>query len=115
MDREMSQPQVAHVLGVIPDTVTGWELNRHRPTAKMSMRIIRFIGYNPFKTLEVNIGTQLFEARMILGDTQSQVAYALRCDESNLRYIELGVRTPSKRIHAKILSYVEKALGLIGS
>lgn len=41
----MSQLQVARAIGVTPDTVTGWELNRNKPTAKIARKTIEFIEY----------------------------------------------------------------------
>ena len=35
--------------GVTPDTVTGWELNRHKPSFKFAKVITEFLGYFPFK------------------------------------------------------------------
>lgn len=115
IDQGLSQPDVAKLLKVRADTVTGWELNRHVPTAKISARIIQFIGYNPFENMESGIGTKLLHARMIIGDTQCQVANALGCDESNIRYIELGIRNPGRLIRNKLMSYIEKAWILAAS
>ena len=47
LDRELSQPQVAKLLKVTTDTVTGWELNRHEPQQRFRQRIFRFFGYKP--------------------------------------------------------------------
>ncbi|MBK7407208.1 MAG: helix-turn-helix transcriptional regulator [Saprospirales bacterium] len=48
LDRGLSQPEVARILQVTPDTVTGWELNRHKPRGKSARAIIEFLGNNPF-------------------------------------------------------------------
>ena len=43
LDRGLTQLEVASKLKVTADSVTGWELNRHNPTAKLAKRILEFI------------------------------------------------------------------------
>jgi len=50
LDRGLSQPEVARILNVDPDTVTGWELNRNQPSLKHAKAITDFLGYIPFET-----------------------------------------------------------------
>ena len=49
LDRGLSQSDVARILKVAADTVTGWELNRFKPSNKHSRAIIEFLGYIPFE------------------------------------------------------------------
>ncbi|KAA3630601.1 MAG: XRE family transcriptional regulator [Bacteroidetes bacterium] len=51
LDRNLSQPDVAKLLGVTTDTVTNWELNRNQPRAKFVNKIISFLDYIPFRNL----------------------------------------------------------------
>ncbi|MCB9284591.1 MAG: helix-turn-helix transcriptional regulator [Lewinellaceae bacterium] len=51
LDRGLSQPEVARILQVTSDTVTGWELNRHKPRGKSARVIIEFLGYS---SLQIN-------------------------------------------------------------
>ncbi|TNE64221.1 MAG: XRE family transcriptional regulator [Bacteroidetes bacterium] len=44
LDRGLSQSELARLLNVTTDTITGWELNRHEPTAKLAKRISNFLG-----------------------------------------------------------------------
>src|SRR5690606_29370696 len=69
LDRGLSQPQVAKTLKVTTDTVTGWELNRHQPPARLAKRIIQFLEYIPSKGGKESLGTRLRLARQILGHT----------------------------------------------
>lgn len=110
IDRGLSQPQVAKVLNVTTDTVTYWETNRNEPTAKFARAIIEFLGYLPFSFDESSIGKQLYYARLITGNTQKQVAKAIGCDASNLRYIELDSRRPHGFVKQQIQAFIEKAL-----
>lgn len=107
LDMGLSQPEVAKILKVTPNTITGWELNRHQPPARLAKRIIQFLGYLPFQDEAVSIGKKLYFARLISGKTQEQVAVKIGCDESNLRYIELDKRRPGKRTIVKIQNFIE--------
>jgi transcriptional regulator with XRE-family HTH domain len=109
LDRGLSQPEVAKILKVAADTVTGWELNRHKPPARMTKRIIEFLGYAPTNENQSSLGERLRHAREILGHTQKQAAKRMRCDESNIRYIELGKRTPRQKTSQKIEKYIWQA------
>ncbi len=109
IDRGLSQPQVAKLLNVTTDSVTGWELNRYEPQARLAKRIIKFIGYLPFNTEDLSIGRKLYLARLISGQTQEQVAAEIGCDESNLRYIELDKRKTGKQTMSKIQGFIEAA------
>ena len=100
---------MAKLLKVTPDTVTGWELNRHQPPARLAKRIILFLGYIPFQEEALSIGRKLYFARLLTGMTQEQVAAKIGCDESNLRYIELDKRKPGKQTMAKIQGFLATA------
>ncbi len=109
LDGNLSQPEVAKILKVSTDTIIGWELNRYEPTAKLAKSAIDYLGYNPFLGEEHSLGKQLYHARLITGKTQKEVAEVLGCDESNLRYIELGQRKPQPETLGKILGYIRNA------
>ena len=47
--RGLSQPDVAKILHFTPDTVTGWEQNRHKPSVKSARAITEFLGYFLFR------------------------------------------------------------------
>ena len=110
LDRGLSQSDVARVLHVTPDTVTGWELNRHEPPAKSAKGVIAFLGYFPFSNENNTLGKQLYYARLITGKTQRQVAKEIGCDESNLRLIERDERKPQPGTHQKIQDFINAAL-----
>lgn len=110
LDRRMSQAEVAAILMVSNDTVNGWELNRHRPTAKMAKKIVEFLDYMPFDLATDSLADRLYHARMVSGFTQSQIALKLNCDVSNLRYIELGRRRPHEPLHVKILEFIRNTV-----
>ena len=109
LDRGLSQSQVAKLLEVTTDTVTGWELNRHAPPMRLAKRIVKFLGYPPGQENHCSIGKQLYFARRVLGHTQEQAAKKMGCDESNIRYIELGKRKPQLRTLKLIEEYFSLA------
>ena len=111
LDRGLSQPQVAKALKVTPDTVTGWELNKHQPSARLAKGIIKFLGYFPTNEQQGSLGKRLRQARQILGHTQEQAAKKMHCDESNIRYIELGKRNPQKDTIKRIERYILLTFG----
>ena len=102
LDRGLSQSDVARRLDVTTDTVTGWEMNRHQPPAKLAKAIIDFLGYVPFASPQDSLGKRLRLARLASGMTQKEVAAWIGCDESNLRRIELDQRRPQKPIREKL-------------
>ena len=110
LDRGLSQPDVAKILKVTTDSVTGWELNRNEPTPKFAGAIIAFLGYFPFADVDQSFGKRLYYARLITGKTQEQVAELIGCDESNLRLIELDEREPYEGTRGKIEEYLRIAL-----
>jgi len=109
LDRGLMQSEVARILKVNQDTVTGWELNRHAPPARMAKKIIRFLGYVPPIDEQDSISKRLQKARQILGHTQEQATKKMHCDESNIRQIELGKRHPREEISRKIGRYILEA------
>lgn len=45
LNRDLSQPRVAKIIGVSADTICTWELNRHKPQTRYYDLIYNFIGY----------------------------------------------------------------------
>lgn len=97
------------MLNVTPDTVPGWELNRHEPTARFAKAIIAFLGFCPLASKSP--GKELKYARLITGKTQREVADMLGCDASNLRYIELDQRKPQPKTLKKIRDFINATRG----
>ena len=110
LEKGLSQPEVAKLLRVTTDTVTLWELNRNSPTARYFKRILTFLGYLPELGYGYSLGERLKLARHILGHTQRQAAVKMKCDCSNIRYIELNARKPQAVTNQKIERYIREAL-----
>ena len=114
LDRGLSQSDVARLLQVTTDTVTGWEMNRHGPTPKQAKAVINFLGYFPFMD-GASLGQQLYHARLVSGKTQEEVAKVIGCDESNLRLIERDERKPQPATSQKIREFIDGSLADSGS
>ena len=110
LDMGLSQPEVAKLLKVTTDTVTLWELNRNSPTARYFKKILAFLGYLPDLGYGKSLGERLKIARQIMGHTQRQAAAKMKCDCSNIRYIELNARKPQAVTNQKIERYIREAL-----
>jgi transcriptional regulator with XRE-family HTH domain len=106
LDRGLSQPHVAKIFNVSTDTVTGWELNRNKPQARLAKKIIQFLGYVPSIGSQASLGKRLRQARQILGHSQEMAGKRMGCDESNIRQIELGQRNPMSHTEQKIEKYI---------
>lgn len=106
LDRRLFQTDVARLLNVTADTVTGWELNRHNPPARYAKQIIDFLGYQPFVFEGASIGRQLQIGRLIKGHSQRQTANALVCDRTTVQFIEREKRQPRRKVTAEIQKYI---------
>ncbi len=98
------------MLNVTSDTVTGWELNRHEPPARLAKAIIAFLGFCPLAGKSP--GEELKYARLVTGKTQKEVAEMIGCDESNLRRIELDQRKPKPETLEKIRDFINTILSV---
>jgi len=67
------------------------------------------LGYFPSMGKPESLGERLRQARQILGHSQEQAAKRMRCDESNIRQIELGKRDPGMKVCRKIERYIFEA------
>jgi transcriptional regulator with XRE-family HTH domain len=50
-DKKMPAVECQKLLGVDKGTLTRWEQGKHKPSRKHLERILRFLGYDPFKNL----------------------------------------------------------------
>lgn len=94
LDLNLSQPQVANIINVTPDTITNWELNKNVPNTSYIPRIISFIGYSP-----IFHQNPVVNYRVQNGLTQKELAKILKIDPSTLLKIEKG---RSKRMSEEV-------------
>ena len=101
LDLNLSQPQVANLINVTPDTITNWELNSNKPELSYIPKIISFLGYTP--ELKIN---PIKKYRIEKGISQKAMARILEIDPATLSRIERG----SKRISNKAMMKLSKSI-----
>jgi transcriptional regulator with XRE-family HTH domain len=92
LDRKLTQLQVAGILGVDVDTVTGWELGRTRPQVHYMPGISVFLGDALELSKDSSLGERLVHYRTSRGWTQKTLAATLLIDPTTLSRIERGIQ-----------------------
>lgn len=101
LDLNLSQPQVAKLLNVTPDSITNWELNRNTPDLIYVPKIISFLGYTP----DFN-ENPIKKYRTEKGISQKELAKILNIDPTTLSRIERNKGNRSnKRINEEIVRF----------
>jgi transcriptional regulator with XRE-family HTH domain len=108
LDLKMLQKEVAERFGTTVCTIRNWEKNRSNPSLIFIPRIIQFLGYVPYDTLEQDFGKQIAAKRRFLGLSQKELAHYIDADPSTIRYWEKDKHKPSKpllRLLAAFFAY----------
>ena len=100
LDLNLSQPQVAKIINVTPDSITNRELNRGKPILTIIPKIISFLGYTPI----VNENS-IRSYRIQNGLSQKEFARILEIDPTTLSRIEGGYKGISGRVLKKLVKY----------
>lgn len=108
LDRSMTQPEVARLLGVTTETVIGMELNRYEPRPRTAQKVIEYLGFIP-TLYGTDLKGKLRLARMVAGMTQEEVAGKIGCDESTIRNVELGKRKIQARVLNLICGFIDSS------
>lgn len=87
---KLSQPQLAKLLGVVPETILNWELNYRKPSINHIGKLIQFLGYDPALPNPNSIAELLLAKRRVLGWTQKVVARNLGVDPCTWSSWECG-------------------------
>ena len=111
IQRSLSQPQVAQILGTDAETILNWEKNRCTATPKWAKKIIEFLGCLPFEWKDKDLKTQVKYARIMAGQNQKQMGIEIKVDPSTIYKILLGKSTPLPETIEKIQSYIHQNLG----
>jgi len=108
------QREVGQRTGADETTIYNWENNRSSPSLYFLPKVIKFLGYNPYKDKPKTLGEKLLSYRKNLGMTQKELAQKLGVDPSTLARWERSEGRPSRRslgainkIFFKILNFVE--------
>ena len=87
---KLSQPQLAKILGVAPETVLNWELNYRKPSINHIGKLIQFLGYDPESRNSNSIADLLLAERRKLGWSQKVAAWNLGIDPCTWSNWECG-------------------------
>jgi DNA-binding XRE family transcriptional regulator len=90
LDRNLSQPQEAKIIGVTTDTITLWENNQCLPRIGYTPKIIAFLGYNPLTPPLKTLSQILLHYRQQEGITRKKLAKKIGIDEATLTRLEEG-------------------------
>ena len=98
----LEQRELARQLGADEMTVCNWEKGRTFPSIRFLPRIVRFLGYVPFRLDSLSVGERLRLTRMLLGLSQRELARKLGVDPSTVRRWETGKSVPARHHVASI-------------
>jgi DNA-binding XRE family transcriptional regulator len=85
IESRLPQKDLAAILKVTEDCITGWEKGRNEPRIRYYPRIIEFLGYYPFEHETETLGGKLEKARRCNGWTYRRLGNALGVDGSTAR------------------------------
>jgi len=101
LDLKLLQKEVGRQLGVDECTIYNWETNQISPSLAHIPKIIRFLGYIPWKLSEDDIRRN----RQVLGISQKALARAIGVDPGTLARWESGEKKPSEIFIQKIRQF----------
>jgi len=103
LTRNLLQKDVAEILRVCEDTITGWERRRKQPQLKHLPAIIRFLRYIPDNCIDIpQLKCEIFLKRVKLGLSQRAMSKRIGIDSTTLHQIEINGRQPIKRTRNKL-------------
>jgi len=103
MDKGLLQRDVAILLKVDQDSVTGWEIRRYKPQVRHYPAIIAFLDYYPFDHETDTLPGKIRCIRYCKGYSYKQFGTLLGVDASTVRDWEQERFKAPIRIHDRIL------------
>ena len=102
LERQLTQLQLARIIGVEETSVYNWENNRSKPKVYLLPKIIEFLGYIPFEVPSKTIGDRIKSYRKEHGLSQRKLARLLGVDQTTIRDWESGKHKPIKKLLKRI-------------
>ncbi len=102
LDNKLLQVDVAEILSVCEDTVTGWEIRNTVPSIGQIPGIVKMIGYLPVRIDDSTFGGQIKKYRYEHGLTPEKFGELIPAHPSTVLAWEKGDHVPPKRIQRKI-------------
>jgi transcriptional regulator with XRE-family HTH domain len=96
------QADVAKLLNVCEDTVTGWENDRYTPQISHYPKIIEFLGYNPFPIDESMLGGRMKKYRIEQGLSHKKLGEKIGVDASTIGAWENNEHMPNRAKQKKL-------------
>jgi len=109
---KLLQSELAQMLGVCEDTITGWENGRSVPQIQFYPRLIQFLGYNPWAAETETLGGRIKLYRMEHGLSHKNLGKKLGVDASTVAAWEENEHVPnqSKRKIVEVLLHQKELL-----
>ena len=96
ISNDFLQKDIAQMLFVSEDTITGWEQNRAVPGTKQIAKLVKLLGYLPIKIDTSTLGGRITQFRYLNGLTPKEFGALVNADPSTVRAWEIGTNKPSK-------------------
>jgi len=105
---KLFQSQVAELLAVCEDSLTGWENERNEPLIYHYPKIIQFLGYNPFHIEIDTLGGRIKNYRIENGLSQEELGKLLNVNESTVFHWEKNTHIPLSKKRQMLDRLIEK-------
>jgi transcriptional regulator with XRE-family HTH domain len=107
LDLGLLQREVAQKIGASEASIHNWEIGHATPSINFIPKILKFLGYAPFRMPAGNLGEKIRTYRRALGLSQKALAKQLKIDPTTLARWERGKGTPLKELTDSILDLPE--------
>lgn len=102
LDNKLLQADVARILSVCEDTITGWEMRNTVPSIGQVPGIVKMIGYLPVRIDDSTLGGRIKKYRYEHGLTPEQFGDLIPAHPSTVLAWEKGDHVPPKKTQQKI-------------
>ena len=102
LEKQLTQLQLARLIGVKEESVYNWENDRSKPKVYLLPKIIEFLEYLPFELPKETIGEKIKSYRQEHGLSQRKLAELLRVDQTTIRDWENGKHKPLGKMKKRI-------------
>lgn len=110
MDLRLLQEEVAEALGITEACLGLWELGKgEAPRVKYMPKIIKFLGYVPFKMKSKTLGEKIKSYRLVNGMTHYDLAEVLKVNASTISAWENNENIPKPLTLQKLEELVGKS------
>jgi transcriptional regulator with XRE-family HTH domain len=105
IQKGISQPEAARVLGVSPETVLNWEKAYRTPSIEAVPAVLRFLGYDPFPRPS-SLSDRMRAKRRRNGWSIKEAARAFGVDEGTWGHWERTGKIPWRRYLRKVDAFL---------